>query len=211
MSTIATLTANETGADSRTDINNNFSNLNADKLEASDISSLTDKTTPVNADSFPIVDSEALNVLKKLTFTNLKAFLKTYFDTLYGSGDVTGPASSTDNAITRFDSTTGKIIQNSSATVDDAGLLSTDSVTLTTRINTPEIKATGAGGVDIHNNAGTQVAIFGAGGSTGSSLVGTTNIASSSADYHQVAGGTGTITDTATGSSTNISINLVPK
>lgn len=38
-----------------------------------------------------------------------------------GSGDVVGPASSTDNAITRFDSTTGKLIQNSSATVDDNG------------------------------------------------------------------------------------------
>lgn len=40
-----------------------------------------------------------------------------------GSGDVTGPASSTDNAIARYDSTTGKIIQNSSATVDDDGVI----------------------------------------------------------------------------------------
>lgn len=38
-----------------------------------------------------------------------------------GSGDVTGPATSTDNAIARFDSTTGKIIQNSSVTVGDTG------------------------------------------------------------------------------------------
>jgi hypothetical protein len=37
------------------------------------------------------------------------------------SGDVYGPASATDNAIARFDLTTGKIIQNSSALVDDAG------------------------------------------------------------------------------------------
>lgn len=36
-----------------------------------------------------------------------------------GSGDVVGPASSTDNAIARFDSTTGKLIQNSVATVAD--------------------------------------------------------------------------------------------
>ena len=55
------------------------------------------------------------------------------------------------------------------------------------------------------------MALFGAGGSTGSTLVGTTNIGSASADYHQVTGGTGTITDTATGSSSNININLVPK
>ena len=36
-------------------------------------------------------------------------------------GDVVGPASATDNAITRFDSTTGKLIQNSVVTVSDTG------------------------------------------------------------------------------------------
>jgi len=36
-----------------------------------------------------------------------------------GSGDVVGPASATDNAIARFDGTTGKLIQNSAATIDD--------------------------------------------------------------------------------------------
>ena len=40
----------------------------------------TSKATPIDADSFPIVDSAASNVIKRLTFTNLKAFLKTYFD-----------------------------------------------------------------------------------------------------------------------------------
>ena len=36
---------------------------------------------------------------------------------------VAGPASSTDNAITRFDSTTGKLIQNSLVTVADDGAI----------------------------------------------------------------------------------------
>ncbi len=36
-----------------------------------------------------------------------------------GTGDVVGPSSATDNAITRFDTTTGKLIQNSAATVAD--------------------------------------------------------------------------------------------
>lgn len=40
-----------------------------------------------------------------------------------GTGDVTGPASSTDNAIVRFNSTTGKIIQNSTVTVADDGVI----------------------------------------------------------------------------------------
>jgi hypothetical protein len=38
-----------------------------------------------------------------------------------GSGDVEGPTSSSDNAIARFDTTTGKLIQNSVVIVDDTG------------------------------------------------------------------------------------------
>ncbi len=38
-----------------------------------------------------------------------------------GTGDVVGPASSTDNAIARFDGTTGKLLQNSGYTINDAG------------------------------------------------------------------------------------------
>lgn len=45
-----------------------------------------------------------------------------------GSGDVVGPASSTDNAIARFDGITGKLLQNSSATVNDSGQLYTPQI-----------------------------------------------------------------------------------
>lgn len=38
-----------------------------------------------------------------------------------GLGDVDGPASATDNAVARFDGTTGKLIQNSNVTIDDTG------------------------------------------------------------------------------------------
>jgi hypothetical protein len=41
--------------------------------------------------------------------------------TTNAGGDVTGPASSTDNAIARFNSVTGKLIQNSLVIVDDTG------------------------------------------------------------------------------------------
>jgi hypothetical protein len=41
--------------------------------------------------------------------------------TTNAGGDVTGPASSTDNAIARFDGITGKLIQNSVTTIDDTG------------------------------------------------------------------------------------------
>lgn len=43
----------------------------------------TPKTTPVDADEIGGVDSEENNVLKKFTWANIKATLKTYFDTLY--------------------------------------------------------------------------------------------------------------------------------
>lgn len=42
--------------------------------------------------------------------------------TATGTGDVVGPGSATDEAIVRFDGTTGKLIQNSGATITDAGI-----------------------------------------------------------------------------------------
>ena len=42
-----------------------------------------------------------------------------------GNGDVVGPGSSTDNALVRFDGTTGKLVQNSVATLTDTGTLDT--------------------------------------------------------------------------------------
>jgi hypothetical protein len=41
--------------------------------------------------------------------------------TVAGGGDVVGPASGTDNAIVRFDTGTGKLVQNSSVTISDGG------------------------------------------------------------------------------------------
>jgi hypothetical protein len=68
------------------------------------------------------------------------------------SGDVVGPASATDNALARFDTTTGELIQNSVAILDDSGNLTgianltvndntilgssnSDTVTVTARVN----------------------------------------------------------------------------
>ena len=41
------------------------------------------KTTPVDADTMPLIDSAASNAPKKVSWLNIKATLKTYFDTLY--------------------------------------------------------------------------------------------------------------------------------
>lgn len=50
---------------------------------AAEIAAATDKTTPVDADQMPLLDSTAANALRKITWANIKAALKTYFDTLY--------------------------------------------------------------------------------------------------------------------------------
>lgn len=42
---------------------------------------------------------------------------------LGGAGDVVGPSSATDNALVRYDGTTGKLIQNGTVTQDDDGTL----------------------------------------------------------------------------------------
>jgi len=47
------------------------------------------------------------------------------FQAVAGNGDVVGPASATDNAIARFDTGTGKLLQNSLVTVSDAGAITT--------------------------------------------------------------------------------------
>jgi hypothetical protein len=60
-----------------------------------------------------------------------------------GSGDVVGPSSATDNAITRFDSTTGKLIQNSTVTLSDTGNLSGVTSIITPDYITYDTTATG--------------------------------------------------------------------
>jgi hypothetical protein len=51
--------------------------------------------------------------------TNASTDSITINSTASGSGDVVGPASATDNAIARYDQTTGKLIQNSGITIAD--------------------------------------------------------------------------------------------
>jgi hypothetical protein len=59
----------------------------ADVTDAANVGSAihgaTAKTTPADADTVGLIDSAASNVLKKLSWTNIKATLKSYFDGFY--------------------------------------------------------------------------------------------------------------------------------
>lgn len=86
-----------TAAQVRTIINvEDGANVTNATTVGSSINGATAKTTPVDADTMPLIDSAASNVLKKVTWSNIKATLKSYFDTLYNlyvhpnhTGDVT--------------------------------------------------------------------------------------------------------------------------
>lgn len=77
---------------------------------ASIIHSATSKITPVDADELPLIDSAASNVLKKLTWANLKAALKTYFDAIYLATRSFGTAAALD-----VGTTANKVVQLTAA------------------------------------------------------------------------------------------------
>lgn len=76
----------------------------------------TSKTTPVDADQLPLVDSVASNTLKKLSWANLKAAVKSYYDSVastltsktiaLGSNTVSGTTAQFNTANTDGDFTT---------------------------------------------------------------------------------------------------------
>jgi trimeric autotransporter adhesin len=102
-------------------------------------------------------------------------------------GDVVGPASATDNAIARFDTTSGKIIQNSVVTMDDTGVIA--GATLTS----PKIN-------EILDSNGNEV-------------LGLLSTASAT-DYVAIKNGIGTgvpLHISSEGSSTNIGLHIQPK
>jgi hypothetical protein len=78
----------------------------------SSIHGATSKTTPVDGDTMPLIDSAASNVLKKVTWANIKATLKTYWDTLYaltGSISSSGLTMSTARLLGRTTASTGAV------------------------------------------------------------------------------------------------------
>jgi len=107
-------------------------------------------------------------------------------------GDVVGPASSTDNAVARYDTTTGKLLQNSVVTIDDSGA-GTGFTTLaaSTSVTTPIVQATNSGGLALKNSAGTTQISMGGGGGDNVSVNVSTNLNGSNAQIDISPTGTG--------------------
>jgi len=115
-------------------------------------------------------------------------------------GDVVGPASATDNAVARFDSTTGKLIQNSVVIVSDAGAVTgVTTLAASTSVTTPIVQATNSGGLALKNSAGTTQISVGAGGGDNASINVSTNMNGANAQIDISPTGTGHVHINPTG------------
>jgi hypothetical protein len=107
-------------------------------------------------------------------------------------GDVVGPVSATDNAVARFDTTTGKLLQNSVVTVGDTGAVTgITTLAASTSVNTPIVQATSSAGLALKNLGGTTQISMGAGGGDNVTIAVATNINGANAQIDISPTGTG--------------------
>lgn len=99
----------------------------------------------------------------KSTVTNKLILNGIEYTTLAGGGDVVGPASATDNAIARFDTGTGKLIQNSSVTIGDGGHV-LPSTSGTHNLGAPTLRWNGVHADSVYSKQYVTQYISGAGG-----------------------------------------------
>jgi len=107
-------------------------------------------------------------------------------------GDVVGPSSATDNAVARYDSTTGKLLQNSVVTVGDTGAVAgVTTLAASTSVTTPIVQATSSAGLALKNSAGSTQMTMGAGGFDNLAINVPTNINGANAQIDISPTGTG--------------------
>lgn len=116
-----------------------------------DTQTLTNKTIDADANTITNIDNNEIKALAGIDATKIAngsvsntefqyldgvtSSIQSQINAIVGGGTVTGPASSLDNAVARFDGITGKVIQNSAAILDDSGnleiasLIASDTIT----------------------------------------------------------------------------------
>ncbi len=87
------------------------------------------------------VDGAAYTTFATLTAGNTPTFDLSTATTIGTNNIVASPGSVTDNAIVRYDGTTGKLVQNSGVTIDDSGNISTSGKITATVLQTQFIPA----------------------------------------------------------------------
>jgi hypothetical protein len=107
-------------------------------------------------------------------------------------GDVVGPTGATDNAIARYDTTTGKLLQNSTVLISDSGGVSgVTTLTASTSVTTPIVQASNSAGLALKNSAGTTQISMGGGGGDNVTIAVATNINGANAQIDISPTGTG--------------------
>ena len=125
-----------------------------------------------------------------------------------GGGDVSGPTSATDNAVARFDNTTGKLIQNSVVTIGDTGATAgITTLSASTSVTTPIVQASNSAGLSLKNASGTTQLSMGGGGGDNLTLGVSTNINGANAQVDISPTGTGHVHMKPTGTG---SIEIAP-
>ena len=142
------------------------------------IHSATSKTTPIDADELGLIDTAASNALKRLTWANLKATLKSYFDTLYALATHSHAWS---------DITSGKPTTLSGYGITDAianSLLTTRGDIITRGASAPQRLALGTSGYVLKSD-GTD-AVWAAAGSGWTTISGPTSLSGSAVDITSI-------------------------
>jgi hypothetical protein len=169
----------------------------------------TSKATPVDADALPLVDSAASNVLKKLTWANIKTTIKSYYDSV--TSTLTNKSISlTSNTVTGTTAEFNAALSDGDfATVAGTSTLTNKSISLTSNTvtgTTAEFNTALSDG-DFATLAGTETLSSKSISLASNTVTGTTaqfNTALSDNDFATLAG-----TETLTGKTISLSSNTV--